>query len=78
MKEQKKLIEENLPSILADIKSVVLAKYGITGVNVAEISFDQQSGCPPGFTQVCKQFGKDPRTGQPIIKCKCVKIRDGN
>ena len=73
MKEQKKIIQDNLPDILNEIRTKILNEYGLIGWTVSEISFSPGDGCPEGYVQVCKSYGKDPRTGLPIIKCKCVQ-----
>jgi hypothetical protein len=72
-RERKELIQGNLDQILKDIKENVLVKYNMGHLNVAEIAFNELDGCPQGFELICKSFGNDPRTGQPIVKCKCVR-----
>lgn len=74
-KKSQKTIEENIDSILRDIKTKVLnsKKYSLDDVHVHEISFSaNDGGCRPGQKQVCQNLGNDPFTGKPIIKCSCV------
>ncbi|MFT3681036.1 MAG: hypothetical protein QM791_12230 [Ferruginibacter sp.] len=70
--KSKKLLKNNIDQILADIKKKVLDEYGLTDVQISEISFSTHTGCPPGKSWVCQSFGNDPVTGKPIIKCGCV------
>jgi len=69
-------LNQNLPEISREISKMLEQKFGITGLSISQIHFTKNHKCPPGYTQVCKYFGNDPVTGQPIIKCKCVKKRE--
>ena len=71
-------LNQNLPEISREISKMLEEKFGISGLSISQIHFTKNHKCPPGYTQVCKYFGNDPVTGEPIIKCKCVKKKTGN
>ncbi|HTE34883.1 MAG TPA: hypothetical protein VK666_31110 [Chryseolinea sp.] len=73
MKEKVDKLNQNLPKISKEISKMLKEKFGITGLNISQIYFTKEQKCPPGYTRICKYYGNDPVTGQPIIKCKCVK-----
>lgn len=71
LQKKKQLIKENLRSILQEIKEKVLSKYGLEGMKVSEIAFDEGDRCEDGSEPVCRSYGINPRTGRPIIRCRC-------
>jgi len=75
LQASKQIIQDNVKSILKDIKDEILPRYNLDSMNIAEISFGEEVDCPDGYELICKNFGNDPRTGRPIVRCKCVKRR---
>jgi hypothetical protein len=74
MKDKVDKLNKDAAKINREINKMLSEKFGITGLRVSQISFDKTGKCPKGYERQCKYYGKDPVTGEPIIKCKCVKV----
>ena len=76
MKEKVDALNQNVSKITKEINKMLSTKFGIRGLRVSQIHFDEDGDCPDGYEKICKYYGKDPSTGKPIIKCKCIKIKN--
>ncbi len=72
MKAHLKTINDNFSDIRDDVNKLLKEKYNLSAVHVSEIHFAETPDCPPGYEPACQYFGKDPKTGKPIVKCTCV------